>query len=63
LWLQRDAGGEPGRLVGSSGDVFRAFDMTVKFERAAGAVVALVVDAGRVRDIRFDRVDTKGSRP
>ena len=63
LWLQRDAGGEPGRLAGSSPDVFRAFDMTVTFERAAAGVVALVVDAGRVRGIRFDRLDRKGSRP
>jgi CubicO group peptidase (beta-lactamase class C family) len=63
LWLQRDAGGPPARLIGSGADAFRAFGLAIRFERTPDRVVALVVDAGRVRDIRFDRTDKKGSRP
>ena len=53
LMLQRDSDREAAELQpGSSGD-FRFRGMTVRFEREGTKVVALNVDAGRVRDIRF----------
>jgi CubicO group peptidase (beta-lactamase class C family) len=55
LWLRRDADAEPAVLQPAAG-AFRFRGMTVRFERdSAGAIDALVVDAGRVRDIRFVR--------
>ncbi len=61
LWVRRDEG-ESERLVPAAGDTYRAFDVTIRFERAGGPVT-LVVDAGRVRDIRFERTEKRGSRP
>jgi CubicO group peptidase (beta-lactamase class C family) len=56
LWLRRDADAEPSALQPLSTDVFRYRGMTVRFERGAGPHAAsLVVDAGRVRGIRFVR--------
>lgn len=58
LQLQRDRDPEPSLLEPADGGAFRFRTMTVQFEGAAGAPAsALVVDAGRVRGIRFARVD------
>lgn len=42
----------------TTGDTFQAGAFTVAFERdASGAVVAFTVDAGRARDLRFERFE------
>ena len=51
--LQRESDLEASELLPGSGGDFRFRAMTVRFERDGGKVVALTVDAGRVRDIRF----------
>lgn len=53
LTLQRDRDKAPVRLEPVKPDTFQAPGFTLQFERAAGAVPSLVVDAGRVRGIRF----------
>jgi CubicO group peptidase (beta-lactamase class C family) len=55
VMLQRDTDAEPVALQPSGADAFRARGLGIRFEREDGKVVALVVDAGRVRDIRFTR--------
>lgn len=62
LRLWRDAETESAPLQGSSGDAFRSRGMTIRFERVDGRVVALVVDAGRVRDIRFERTKVQEAK-
>ena len=54
LVLRREADAEPAALVPGGADAFRARGMTLTFERAPDRrVTALLVDAGRVRGIRF----------
>ena len=53
LLLQRESDPEATELQAASGGDFRFRGMTVRFEREGSKVVALTVDAGRVRDIRF----------
>ena len=53
LLLQRESDPQATELQPGTGGDFRFRGMTVRFERESGKVVALVVDAGRVRDIRF----------
>ena len=55
LLLQRDTDAAPAAMEPSSTDTFRARGLEIRFERTAGRVTALLVDAGRVRDIRFVR--------
>jgi hypothetical protein len=55
LMLQRDTDAVPVALQPSGENAFRARGLGFRFERASGKVVALLVDAGRVRDIRFTR--------
>ena len=55
LTLQRDTDAEPVALQPAGPLTFRARGFTIRFERQAGLVTSLVVDAGRVRDIRFTR--------
>jgi CubicO group peptidase (beta-lactamase class C family) len=55
LTLQRDTDSEPIALQPAGPDSFRARGFTIRFERTDGRVTSLVVDAGRVRDIRFQR--------
>jgi CubicO group peptidase (beta-lactamase class C family) len=56
LTLQRDADAEATVLQLVSPDEYRFRGMTIRFVRgSARKVEALVVDAGRVRDIQFDR--------
>jgi CubicO group peptidase (beta-lactamase class C family) len=56
LTLQRDRDPEATALQVVSPDVYRFRGMTIRFVRdAARKVEALVVDAGRVRDIRLER--------
>ena len=57
LLLQRDSDAEPMRLEPRAEGAFRFRGMTVRFERDSERIVALVVDAGRVRGIRFVRRD------
>ena len=58
LLLQRDSDVEPMRLEPRAEGAFRFRGMTVRFERDRERIVALVVvDAGRVRGIRFVRRD------
>jgi CubicO group peptidase (beta-lactamase class C family) len=47
----------PAELVPSGEDTFRleSAGWTVQFLRSGSSVIALVLDAGRVRDLRFDR--------
>jgi CubicO group peptidase (beta-lactamase class C family) len=53
----RRRGASPQRLVPIVGDEFMAGSVTVRFERAAdGAVSGYVMDLGRVRNLRFERV-------
>ena len=59
LTLQRDTDAAPSTLQPSGEDAFRVRGFGLRFERAGGKVVALVVDAGRVRDIRFTRVTAR----
>jgi CubicO group peptidase (beta-lactamase class C family) len=53
LMLQRESDREAAELQPASGGDFRFRGMTIRFERDGGRVVALTVDAGRVRDVRF----------
>jgi hypothetical protein len=54
--LRRDEDTEASALQPGSADQFRFRAMTIRFVRGAnGRVEALLVDAGRVRDIRFVR--------
>jgi CubicO group peptidase (beta-lactamase class C family) len=53
VMLQRESDPEPAELQPASGGDFRFRGMTVRFVRDGGRVVALTVDAGRVRDVRF----------
>jgi hypothetical protein len=56
LMLQRDSDPQARALDPAADGAFRFSGMNVRFERADdGSVGALVVDAGRVRDIRFTR--------
>jgi CubicO group peptidase (beta-lactamase class C family) len=56
LMLRRDADTEAAPMQFVARDQYRARGMTIRFERGADRnVAALVVDAGRVRDIRFAR--------
>jgi len=57
LMLRRESDAAPAAFQPGTGDLYRARGMTVRFERGTdGKVTALVVDAGRVRDIRFSRL-------
>jgi CubicO group peptidase (beta-lactamase class C family) len=57
LLLKREADREPAALQPIERDRYRFRSMTVKFERdPTGRVMALSVDAGRVRNIRFERM-------
>jgi hypothetical protein len=61
LTLVREADAEPAALEPVTTDRFRFRGMTIRFVRnARNDVEALLVDAGRVRDIRFARA---GQRP
>ena len=54
--VQRETDASPAALEPSSADQYRFGNMTVRFTRGTdGAIDALVVDAGRVRGIRFVR--------
>ena len=56
LTLHRDSDAEPASLQAAGPDEYRFRGMTVRFIRDANRrVEALVVDAGRVRDIKFER--------
>ena len=56
LVVRRDSDAEPAPAQAWSGGGFRFRGMTLRFERGSdGRATALVVDAGRVRDIRFVR--------
>ena len=56
LTLQRDGDAEPAILQAAGQDEYRFRGMTVRFVRdASRRVEALIVDAGRVRDITFVR--------
>jgi len=55
LTLQRDTDREPITLQPTGPDTFRARGFTIRFEKSGDRVTSLVVDAGRVRDIRFTR--------
>jgi CubicO group peptidase (beta-lactamase class C family) len=60
LSLQRDTDLDPLPLLAIGEDRFRFRAMTIRFERdASGAVTSLAIDAGRVRDIRFERRDER----
>jgi CubicO group peptidase (beta-lactamase class C family) len=58
LWLRRESDPAPLEMQPSGKDAFRVRGMTFRFERTR-SVAALVVDAGRVRDIRFVRVRSR----
>jgi CubicO group peptidase (beta-lactamase class C family) len=56
LTLQREGDAEPAVLQAAGPDEYRFRGMTLRFIRGASRrVEALAVDAGRVRDIRFER--------
>ena len=56
VMLQRDSDLEASALEPAADGAFRWSGMTVRFEHGGdGAMGTLVVDAGRVRDIRFTR--------
>jgi CubicO group peptidase (beta-lactamase class C family) len=56
LMVQRETDSAPALLAPASADEFRFGGMTIRFARGtSGTVEALVVDAGRVRGIRFVR--------
>ena len=55
LTVQRDGDAEPVSLQPTGPDTFRARGFTIRFEKTGDRVTSLVVDAGRVRDIRFVR--------
>ncbi len=61
VFLRRDSDREAAELQPSGADEFRYRGMTVRFERSAGKeITGLVVDAGRVRDIRFVKREPRG---
>lgn len=61
LTLRRDADTEAAAMVPGGADAFRARSMTLRFERGPdGRVIALLVDAGRVREIRFAKETGRG---
>lgn len=63
LVLQRDRDLEPAPLVPAADGAFRYRSMTIRFEVDGTAPArALVVDAGRVRGIRFARVAKAGTQ-
>ena len=56
LVVRRDSDAEAAPAMAWTGGVFRFQGMTLRFERGSdGRATALLVDAGRVRDIRFDK--------
>lgn len=55
LSLQRDTDTGPWPLTPIGPETFRARGFTIRFEKTGDRVTSLVVDAGRVRDIRFRR--------
>jgi hypothetical protein len=57
LMLKRETDAEPAGMQQSSApDQFRVRGLVIRFQRdASKKVIALTVDAGRVRDIRFLR--------
>lgn len=55
LMLQRDTDPDPIPLQGLGEERFRFRAMTIRFERDSSGITGLAVDAGRVRDIRFER--------
>ena len=55
LSLRRDTDATPWPLTPSGPDTFRARGFTIRFEKSGERVTSLVVDAGRVRGIRFTR--------
>lgn len=55
LSLQRETDAGPYLLTPLGPDTFRARGFTIRFEKSGDRVTSLVVDAGRVRDIRFIR--------
>jgi CubicO group peptidase (beta-lactamase class C family) len=57
LMLKRETDPEPAVMQqGSAPDQFRARGLVIRFQRDAGKqVIALTVDAGRVRDIKFTK--------
>jgi CubicO group peptidase (beta-lactamase class C family) len=55
LMLQRDTDTSPAALLPAAVGQFQFKGMAIRFERVDGKVTALSVDAGRVRDIRFDK--------
>jgi CubicO group peptidase (beta-lactamase class C family) len=55
LTVQRDTDREPITLQPTGPDTFRARGFTIRFEKSGDRVTSLVVDAGRVRDIRFEK--------
>ncbi len=56
LTLQRDTDLQPLTLQALQPDSFRGPAFTIRFARQEGRVTSLLVDAGRVRDIRFVKV-------
>jgi hypothetical protein len=59
LMLRRDSESDSAPLQPEGPDRFRARGMTIRFERQADGAAVLLVDAGRVRDIRFVRADSR----
>lgn len=60
VMLSRENGEAPAELQSAGPDRFRVRGMTVTFQRdTSRRVTALTVDAGRVRDIRFERIDAR----
>ena len=57
LLLQRETDSGPSPLTPAGTDTFRHRSFTIRFEKTGDRVTSLVVDAGRVRDIRFKRND------
>jgi len=57
LTLQRESDTVPLRLQVQRAGSFRVAGFEISFERMADRVTGLVVDAGRVRGIRFTRVE------
>jgi CubicO group peptidase (beta-lactamase class C family) len=55
LTLQRDTDSEPIPLRPLQPDSFRALSFTIRFVKEEGRVTSLIVDAGRVRGIAFER--------
>ena len=56
LFVQRGRG-DPIEMIPTGEDAFSLAGADVRFERAGGMPSAFVVDAGRVRGIRFERVE------